>query len=91
MTMNNNYKAGSPLNGGSMSNEILDEIQASLLRIETSLDSGLAQLNRHVSDGHAQTVAKLVRQRGYVLTSLAAVGAGIAAATDYAIKRVVGH
>lgn len=73
-----------------MSNEILDEIQASLLRIETSLDSGLAQLNQHVSDGHAQTVAKLVRQRGYFVTGLAAVGAGIGAAATYAVKRLAG-
>lgn len=76
-----------------MSEEILGKIQSSLTRIEGTLDGFTGQFAQHVADDKvtAQAVAKLSRQRGFVLTGFTAIGAGIAAAVGYAIKRLIGH
>jgi len=71
----------------------LGEIQRSLIRIETKIDGSLTWMAQHAVEDKAtaQVVAKLARQKGFVLTGFAAVGAGIAAGAAYLVKRMIGH
>jgi hypothetical protein len=76
-----------------MNEQKLDEICTALTRIESKLDASADQFAAHVADDAllAHDVRMLAkRQRGYFVTGLVAVGAGIAAATDYAIKSFIG-
>jgi hypothetical protein len=72
-----------------MNDKALDEIQASLARIEGSLNSFTGQFSQHVSDDAAVAadVKALRAQRGFFVTSFVAIGAGIAAAAAYVLKR----
>jgi hypothetical protein len=72
-----------------MSDEILGKISDSLTRIEGTLDGFTGQFAQHVSDDAAVAadVKALARQRGFVLTGLTAVGAGIAAGAAYVVRR----
>lgn len=72
----------------------LGDITQSLTRIEQKLDAFGGQFAQHVADDAvvAADVKALARQRGYFLSGFTAIGAGIAAAADYAIKRLtLGH
>jgi hypothetical protein len=73
-------------------NERLDEICTALSRIEGKLDASADQFAAHVTEDAllAHEVRMLSRQRGYFLSGLAVVGAGIGAAVTYAVKRLVG-
>ena len=76
-----------------MNEEKLDEICAALTRIEGKLDASADRFAAHVVEDQAtaRAVAALARQRGYVLSAFAAVGAGIAAATAYLARLTWGH
>ena len=76
-----------------MSNEILNSIQASVTRIEGTLNTFSGQFAQHVADDKeiARAVAQLARQRGFFVTGFLAVGTGIGAAVGYVIKRMFGQ
>ncbi len=70
-----------------------DKILEVVGRIERKLDNHAARLDQHFLDDAlvAHDVRMLMRQKGFIRSSLAALGAGIGAAVLLAVRKLTGH